>query len=80
MEEIEKPIKERIPLPRPTSDFLKMFEIAKQLILKEHTASDQESGAGELNRDLENDGDGHEEHGEKSINLDKLSDEESKDN
>ena len=43
LEEIDKPINERIPLPKPTSEFNKMLNFAKQLSSKESMGSDRES-------------------------------------
>ena len=43
LEEIDKPLNERIPLPKPTSDFSKLLIIAKQLVTKGSVVSDQES-------------------------------------
>lgn len=43
LEEIDKPLNERIPLPKPTSDFSKLLNIAKQLGSKGSVVSDQES-------------------------------------
>lgn len=34
IEEIDKPANERIPLPKPTSEFTKLFEAAKQLAMR----------------------------------------------
>lgn len=42
-EEFDKPAGERIPLPKPTSDFSKLLNIAKQLVTKGSVVSDQES-------------------------------------
>ena len=58
LEEIDKPLNERIPLPKPTSDFSKLLIIAKQLVTKGSVVSDQESaeeqhGEGDNNIDEE---------------------------
>ena len=48
VEEIDKPVSERIPLPKPTRDFLKLYEKAKQLAktpihLSENNSEKEES-------------------------------------
>jgi uncharacterized membrane protein YukC len=53
IEEIDKPENERIPLPRPPSEFTQLYEAVKDLIQKASQSSDGNSEEGEQAEDEE---------------------------
>lgn len=64
LEEIDKPINERIPLPKPTSEFIKMLNLAKQLSANKSVGSDAESADQQHGDEDTNQDEGEEEENE----------------
>ena len=64
LEEIDKPINERIPLPKPTSEFIKMLNLAKQLNTNKSVGSDAESADQQHGDEDTNQDEGEEEENE----------------